>query len=65
MIIFISGLTQTIFAKYMGMSVKTVEAWESGRNHPNGTSCRIFALTRKDPELPFTSGVLSQILCKQ
>jgi len=49
----------------MGVSVKTVEAWESGRNHPNGTACRMLALTRKDPDLPFTSGVLSQILCKQ
>ena len=29
-----TGLTQNLFAKYMGVSVKTVEAWESGRNHP-------------------------------
>jgi len=54
-----TGLTQTIFAKYMGVSVKTVEAWESGRNHPNGTACRMLALTRNNPDLPFTSGILS------
>ena len=27
-----TGLTQRSFAEYMGVSTKTVEAWESGRN---------------------------------
>ena len=31
-----TGLTQVMFVKYMGVSVKTVEAWEAGRNHPEG-----------------------------
>lgn len=34
-----TGLTQVLFAKYMGVSVKTVEAWEAGKNHPEGTAC--------------------------
>ena len=29
-----AGMTQTIFACYMGVSKKTVEAWEAGRSHP-------------------------------
>lgn len=28
------GLTQKLFAKYIGVSTKTVEAWEAGRNKP-------------------------------
>ena len=33
------GMTQGLFADYMGVSVKTVEAWEKGTNHPTGTAC--------------------------
>ncbi len=53
-----TGLTQVLFAKFMGMSVKTVEAWESGRNHPEGAACRFFALTQNDPAFPKTSGIV-------
>ena len=47
-----TGFTQAVFAQYMGVSVKTVEAWEAGRNHPEGTACRLLALTQKDPAFP-------------
>lgn len=53
-----TGLTQNLFAKYMGVSVKTVEAWESGRNHPEGAACRLLALTRNDPAFPVHSGIV-------
>ena len=26
-----AGMTQSVFASYMGVSIKTVEAWEGGR----------------------------------
>ena len=32
------GMTQVLFASYMGVSCKTVEAWEKGVNHPTGRS---------------------------
>lgn len=38
------GMTQGLFADYMGVSVKTVEAWEKGTNHPTGTACRLISL---------------------
>lgn len=44
-----TGLTQVLFAKYMGVSPKTVEAWETGRNHPEEAACRLLTLTRNDP----------------
>ena len=53
-----TGLTQFLFAKFMGVSIKTVEAWESGRNHPEGTACRLLSLTKKDPDFPIKSGIV-------
>ena len=38
------GMTQGLFADYMGVSIKTVEAWEKGTNHPTGTACRLISL---------------------
>ena len=55
-----TGLTQNLFAKYMGVSVKTVEAWEAGRNHPDGTACRLLSLTQKDPSFPTNSGIVTK-----
>ena len=55
-----TGLTQVLFAKYMGVSVKTVEAWEAGRNHPDGAACRLLTITRRNPNFPRTSGLIAQ-----
>jgi len=42
------NLTQVVFAKIIGVSVKTVEAWEAGKNKPNGPAQRILDLLKKD-----------------
>lgn len=39
-----TGLTQGMFAKWFGVSPRTVEAWESGRNTPSGPSSRLLSL---------------------
>lgn len=39
-----TGLTQNLFAKWLGVSTRTVEAWESGRNTPSGPSSRLLEL---------------------
>jgi putative transcriptional regulator len=36
--------TQEMFAKILGVSKKTVEAWESGISKPNGSALRLLAL---------------------
>ena len=54
-----TGLTQKKFACFIGVSTKTVEAWESGRNHPDGAACRLLALTKADPTFPCKSGIVS------
>ena len=53
-----TGLTQVLFANYLGVSLKTVEAWESGRNKPNGSACRMLSITKSDPKFPQTSGIV-------
>lgn len=46
-----AGFSQRMLAYYMGVSVKTVEAWESGRNHPSGAASRILNMMEMDREL--------------
>ncbi len=51
-------LPQRAFAKLCGVSIKTVEAWESGRNVPNGSARRLFELIEKDQDILTREGVL-------
>ena len=53
-----TGLPQSIFAQYLGVSQKTVEAWEAGRNQPNGAASRLLAITKNDPTFPRKSGII-------
>ena len=39
-----ANMSQSVFADYLGVSVKTVEAWECGRTHPTGPACRLISL---------------------
>lgn len=54
-----TGMTQVLFARYIGVSVKTVEAWEAGRNHPEGAACRLLSMTQNDPAFPIKSGIVT------
>jgi len=44
-----TGLSQVLFAGSIGVSPKTVEAWENGRNKPEGASRRLLEVVRDDP----------------
>lgn len=46
------NMTQVIFAQILGVSKKTVEAWEAGINSPNGPAKRIISMLKEDPTLP-------------
>lgn len=59
-----TGLTQRLFAQYIGVSIKTVEAWEAGRNHPEGAACRLLSMTRRDPMFPQKSGIVTVVAKK-
>ena len=43
-----AGMTQTVFAEYMGVSKKTVEAWECGRTHPTGPAYRLINILESE-----------------
>lgn len=45
-----AGMTQAVFANYMGVSVKTVEAWELGRTHPTGPAYRLINILAEDKQ---------------
>lgn len=44
-------LTQSSLADLLGVSKKTIEAWESGKNKPNGSSLRLLQLLSQDSDL--------------
>jgi len=43
------GASQAIFARFLGVSVKTIRAWEQGVNTPNDMACRFMDEIRRDP----------------
>lgn len=43
------GASQVIFAILLGVSVKTVHAWEQGINKPSGIACRFLSEIQHDP----------------
>ncbi|GHV05854.1 hypothetical protein AGMMS50229_09620 [Campylobacterota bacterium] len=45
------GLTQAQFASKLGVSHKTVEAWERGQNKPSGASLRLLEIVRENPQV--------------
>ena len=59
-----TGMSQKIFASYMGVSNKTVEAWESGTNHPSGAASRLLSMIEKDKnvivQFPFVTNVVAK-----
>ena len=52
-----SGMTQATLANYLGVSKKTVEAWETGRTHPTGPAYRLLEILEqgKEDELSFVN----------
>jgi len=43
----------------MGVSVKTVEAWEMGQNKPAGAARRLLSLLQKEPAILSRFNIIS------
>jgi putative transcriptional regulator len=42
--------SQTLFARFLGVSASTVRAWEHGINVPSAMACRFLDQIRRDPQ---------------
>lgn len=45
------GMTQKLFASMLGVSCRTVEAWEAGKTTPTPTAKKLMYLIQEDPAL--------------
>jgi putative transcriptional regulator len=45
----ILGVSQAVFAQFLGVAVKTVSSWEQGKNIPQDVACRLMDEIRHDP----------------
>ena len=45
--------SQAVFARYLNVSTKLVQAWEAGRRTPEGAALRLLHLGSENPELVF------------
>jgi len=52
------GMSQLAFSQLVGVSQKTVEAWETGTNKAAGSARRIFDIIKADPEIPEKLGII-------
>ena len=48
-----AGMTQKVFASYMGVSIKTVEAWECGRTNPTGPVFRLLTILKTSDKMDY------------
>ena len=45
------GLTQTQFARAIGISVHTLRTWEQGRRHPEGPAVALLRIAARHPRI--------------
>jgi len=43
-------LSQSVFAAYMGISLRTLQEWEQGRRKPSGPATILLRIAQKHPE---------------
>lgn len=45
------GLSQSEFAKLLGVSVRTLQEWEQGRRQPSGAAKTLIAIAERHPNI--------------
>ena len=46
-----SGLSQTDFARLLGVSVRTLQEWEQGRRAPSGPARTLLSIANRNPRV--------------
>jgi putative transcriptional regulator len=46
-----SGFSQSLFAKLLGVSVRTLQEWEQGRRKPSGAAQTLLTIAQLHPEV--------------
>ena len=46
-----TGLSQVVFARLLGMSVRTLQEWEQGRRAPSGAARTLLLIAAKNPNV--------------
>ncbi|MBC1235488.1 helix-turn-helix domain-containing protein [Listeria booriae] len=52
------AMSQTIFARLLGVSNASVEQWESGGKRPGGSTRRLLSLLERFPDLPYSLDII-------
>jgi len=50
------GLSQSEFARLLGVSVRTLQEWEQGRRAPSGPARMLLAIAHKNPKVLLEAG---------
>lgn len=45
-----TGLSQTVFARLIGVSVRTLQDWEQGRRAPSGPARTLLTIAHRNPK---------------
>ena len=53
-----ANMTQRMFAMVIGVTPKSVEAWEGGRSKPDGAARRVIGLMAKNPKFADEVGIV-------
>ncbi len=48
------NFSQAVFARFLNVSVKTVQAWEQGIGKPSGAALKLLTIVEKKPEVLFS-----------
>ena len=51
-------LSVSLFATLLGVTDKTVEAWERGTNSPSGPALRLMRMAQKNPDILLDGGAV-------